>query len=38
MIISARMVLHRENCIQKKVHQIPEIPVIPAGITGIQLE
>ena len=30
--------LHRENHIQKKVHRIPEIPVIPVGITGIRPE
>jgi hypothetical protein len=35
IIILTRIVLHRENYIQKKVHQILEIPEIPAGQTGI---
>ena len=38
MIIPTGIVLHRENYIQKKVHQIPEIPEILARQTGIWLE
>jgi hypothetical protein len=38
MIIPTGIMLHRENYIQKKVHQIPEIPEIPAGQTGIRPE
>ena len=34
MIILTGIVLHGENYIPKKVHQIPEIPEILAGIGG----
>src|ERR1700723_1238956 len=38
IIIPSGIILHRENCIQKKVHRIPEISQIPAGQTGIRPE